>query len=332
MTTSGTVGSWSGRAAGASVEPGRVDRVIAEIAARQQGVVSREQLLAAGIGADAIRHRRERGRLHALRPPVRGVYLVGHVAEPAFARERAALLTAGREGAVLSHRTAAVVLGFAEPATGPVDVTVIGRCPPRRPGIRGHRTELWSPEAWRWEHGLPVTTPARTVLDLAATVSIEALEAIVDRARIVRLVNDEALRGELDARGGTRGAGKLRRLLNDERLPGFSRSEAERLTRRVVRAAALPAPTGQNARRGAHELDFVWARERVVLEVDGLAYHRTPARFEADRARDARLHAAGYRVLRVTWRMLTREPQVVVARLAAVLALAGQEAERAELR
>ncbi len=301
------------------------DHVIADLAGRQQGVVSRAQLLAAGLTPQMIRHRRRHGRLHDLRPPVRGVYLVGHAVEPPLARERAALLACGRLHALLSHRSAAVVWGMEDERSGPVDVTVIGPRAPRRPGIRGHRVVAIDAGSWRWHRGLPLTTPARTVIDLAPTLSSHALESIVDRARIAGLLRNGELRRAVDDAGRRPGVAIVRALLDDELVPGFSRSEAERVALRVIRAARLPAPSGRNAGTKGRELDLVWGRERVVLEVDGQAFHRTAKRFEDDRAKDGDLHASGYRVLRVTWRMLTRQPEVVVARLAAVLALADRD-------
>lgn len=302
------------------------DEVIAGLAGRQQGVVSRRQLLAAGVSPEMIRHRRGRGRLHDLRPPIRGVYLVGHAVEAPLACERAALLACAPQSVVLSHRSAAVAWGIADPMPGPVDVTVIGPRAPRRPGLRGHRAATIDAGSWRWHRGLALTTPARTVIDLAASASLDELEAIVDRAKVARLLRDGELRQAVDVEAPRAGVAAVRALLDAEQPPGFSRSAAERVALRVIGAAGLPAPSARNDRAGRFELDLVWHRERVVLEVDGRAYHRTSRSFERDRAKDGALHAAGYRVLRVTWRRLTHRPEAMVAQLAAILALAQRDA------
>ncbi|MBF6620627.1 MAG: DUF559 domain-containing protein [Patulibacter sp.] len=305
------------------------DHVIADLAGRQHGVVSRAQLLAAGLSAEMIRHRRTRGRLHDLTPSMPGVYLVGSAAEPPLARERAALLSC-RGRVVLSHVSAGVLWGMCDRRPTLVDVTAVGLRAPRRNGIRGHRTADLDPGSWRWHRRVPVTSPARTVIDLAASTSSDELEAIVDRGRIAGLLRNGDLRRELAGAGGRRGVAAVRELLDGEQTPGFSRSEAERLALRMISSAQLPPPSGRNARTNGRELDLTWTRQRVVLEVDGRAFHSTPQRFEDDRAKDGALHAAGYRVLRVTWRMLTKQPSVVVARLAAVLALGDRELAIAE--
>jgi very-short-patch-repair endonuclease len=118
---------------------------------------------------------------------------------------------------------------------------------------------------------------------------------------------------------GHRGVGKLRALLARDEEPAFTRSEAEERFLALIRRADLPAPA-VNAEVEGQMVDFVWRRKRVIVEVDGFRFHSTRSAFEHDRRRDAELSAAGYRVLRVTWRQLCDEPLAVIARLVAALA------------
>jgi very-short-patch-repair endonuclease len=164
---------------------------------------------------------------------------------------------------------------------------------------------------------MSVTAPARTLLDLAAMVPIRDLERAVDEARIRRLVRPRQLLDVLDRSPGRRGAGTLRRLLDGD--PTLTGSEAETRLLALLRAAGLP-PTAVNARLGHYEVDFLWREQRLLVEVDGYAYHGTRAAFERDRARDADLQARGYRVMRVTWRQLVDQPEALIARIAQALA------------
>jgi very-short-patch-repair endonuclease len=289
------------------------DAAIARIAARQYGVVTRGQLAAAGLGRGAIEHRVAECRLHRVH---RGVYLVGHVVPPPFAREMAAVLACG-DGAALSHHSAASMWSLPSLEAAGVDVTVAGRDPGDRPGIRVHRTRRLHPVDVRRCQRMSVTAPARTLLDLAAMVPIRDLERAVDEARVRRLVRPRQLLDVLERSPGRRGAGTLRRLLDGD--PALTRSEAETRLLTLLRAAGLP-PTAVNARVGRYEVDFLWREQRLIVEVDGYAYHGTRAAFERDRARDADLQARGYRVMRVTWRQLVDEPEALIAHIAQALA------------
>jgi very-short-patch-repair endonuclease len=279
-------------------------------------VVTRAQLLAAGIGARAIERRLRAGRLHAIH---RGIYLVGHRAMAAGAREAAALLACGR-GAVVSHQSAANLLHLlpdpAEPR--PVDITVAGRQPAPRAGISVHRVKTLDQRDVNRTDGIPTTTPARTLLDLATVVPPYVLERAVAEAQVRGLARRSHLIDQLERNRGRVGTRALRRVVDVEGGPALTRSEAERRLLRLVRSAGLPLPRA-NARLRRYEVDFVWPEQRLVVEVDGYAYHATRRAFERDRARDAALTAAGYTVLRVTWRQLVDSPEAVVARLASAL-------------
>jgi very-short-patch-repair endonuclease len=164
--------------------------------------------------------------------------------------------------------------------------------------------------------GLPVTTPEQTLLDLAATIGFGDPAHAVEEARVLRLVTDGSVReftGRNARRPGTRA---LLRTLSHE--PRLTRSQAERRLLAVVGRAGLPLPE-TNVRVLGHEVDALWRDQRLIVEVDGFDAHGTRAAFERDRRRDAELVAAGYRVIRVTWRQLRDEPERVIAGLPGAL-------------
>jgi very-short-patch-repair endonuclease len=293
--------------------PGK-DWMIATLATMQYGVVSRPQLLSAGIGAGAIETRLKRHQLHRLH---RGVYAVGHTALVPHAREMAAVLACG-PGAALSHRSAASMWELLGAYNGLIDVTV-GRSNRRRPGLRVHRSRSLAPEDLQQLHGIPVTSPARTLLDLAEGAPHRDLERAVDEATARRLTTHAALVAAVERFHGRRGTRRLRELLTRAEGPAFTRSEGEERFLALIREASLPAPE-VNVRVNGHLVDFVWRASGLVVEVDGYRFHSSRVAFERDRRRDAELNAAGFRVIRITWRQLVEEPTAVVARLAQALA------------
>lgn len=281
------------------------------LAERQWGVVSVRQLRALGVAPGAVKHQVAVGRL---RPLHRGVYAVGHAALRPEGRWLAAVLACG-EGAVLSHRSAAALWGLRSTAAVRVDVTA-PRSRGVRPGIDVHRTRGLAPEDVATRRAIPVTSPARTLLDLAAALAPGDLESAVARASQMRLVDAAALESVLARGGGHRGRGRLARVVAAE--PRVTRSQLERRFLRLVREAGLPEPeTNVWVTLGGGEewqLDVLWRRRRVSVELDGWEHHRTRRRFEADRARSVAMQAAGYRHLQLTWRQLTTdEPSVVHA-------------------
>jgi very-short-patch-repair endonuclease len=167
---------------------------------------------------------------------------------------------------------------------------------------------------------IPITTPARTLLDLAPTLEPRQLEQALAEALRRRLTRPQALRSLLARHSGRPGVPALRRLLESD-APAFTRSELEERFLTLVREAGLPAPE-VNAKLGPYEVDFLWRDERLVVEVDGWDFHSDRKAFEEDRRRDAELTARGYRVSRVTWRQIADEPIAVIARVAAALAAA----------
>jgi very-short-patch-repair endonuclease len=291
-----------------------------QLARRQHGVVTRQQLLELGVSPGVVKRWRREGRLCVVH---RGVYLVGAVMPP-WAAERAALLACGPD-AVLSHWTAARMLGLPVPGNVQSDVVYVtipvsGGC--RRARVRAYRSGRLNAAEVQRLHDMPVTTTSRTLLDLAVPLARDGsrrrLEQLVAAAFDQRLTTEARLRQVLDRHASRRGAGLLRLILDQAGGPRLARSEAEEELLRLIRAGRLALPR-TNARVAGREVDFLWQQERLVVEVDGYAWHSSRNRFENDRDRDAALAAAGFTVLRVTWRRIADEPLVVVARIAFML-------------
>ncbi|HSH44904.1 MAG TPA: type IV toxin-antitoxin system AbiEi family antitoxin domain-containing protein [Longimicrobiales bacterium] len=292
-----------------------VDSLAAEIAGRQHGVVSRAQLLAAGVSRRQVERR---VKCRNLRPLHRGVYLVGVVAPPR-AREMSAVLACG-PGSVVSHGDAAALHGMRKdvPPDRAVHVTVTA-ARGRRPGIRAHRVTRLPADEVASVDGIPATTPARTLLDLAGLDSPRALEQAFAEATRLRIGVPEELKQLLDRYPRRPGIAGVRALLERPSGPAFVRSEAEARFLALVREAELPEPE-MNVALGRYELDFLWRRARIAVEVDGFEFHGTRRRFERDRRRDARLLATHrITVMRVTWMQLVERPAPAIARLARVL-------------
>ena len=286
-----------------------VERAVAALAARQAGVVSRRQLLGLGLSPRAIARRLAGGRLHALH---RGVYAVGHIAVTWEGRARAALLAAGA-GAALSHCSAAVDWRMLPDGGGPQEVTVLGRTPRHRPGIVVHTARTLEVRDHR---GLPVTAPARTLLDLAAHVPRDTLARALAEAQVLGLATPADMRRAIRQTPNHRGARALAGML-DTTEP--TRTKLERVLLDLLHRAGLPSPL-VNAKAGPYEVDALWPAERMIVETDGWAAHGHRGAFERDRARDADLQSRGYTVLRFTWRQIADEPLLVAARIAQVLA------------
>jgi Transcriptional regulator, AbiEi antitoxin/Protein of unknown function (DUF559)/AbiEi antitoxin C-terminal domain len=291
-----------------------VDRVIADLAAAQHGVVSRAQLVALGLTAKAVDSRLQRGRLHTLH---RGVYAVGHKAVGIRGRRIAAVLACG-PCAVLSHRSAADLWELRRTDSPRIDVTVptrAGRA--TRSGLHVHRAALEPFEATTHD-GIPVTTPTRTLLDLAEVLPRRALERAADQAEVLRLFDLVAVHDTIDAHPHRHGAARLRRLLAVHDLgENLTRSELEERFLGLCERAGVPRPA-VNARVAGLEVDFYWPHTRLVAEVDGLTYHHTRAAFERDRERDAHLLLEGIRTVRLTRRRLVSEPDEVARLVLAI--------------
>jgi very-short-patch-repair endonuclease len=270
------------------------DAEAARIAANQHGYITRSQLLHAGLTARAIDRRLASRRLVRV---YRGVYAVGHIPPSPYARAMAAVLACG-PGAVLSHRSAAALWGLIR---WPATLEVTAPTDHRVPGVHTHRSRRLHDATIHY--GIPTTTPARTLLDLAK---------ILDPASLTRAVNDARLR-HLLSRDDLDPAVTRRLTSTPTRAP--TRSVFEDAFLAFLDRHNLPRPE-VNQRVAGYEVDMLWRTQRLVAELDGRAYHDD---FEHDRERDADLLAAGLRVVRVTWRRLTRAEQREAARFAALL-------------
>jgi len=292
------------------------DVIVSAVAGAQRGTIARAQLLAAGLTPSGIARRRRSGRLHPFLPRVD---LVGHATPAPLAHETAALLAIGDEAALAAETAAALlaVLPAREPL--PVHVAVVGRNRTAGPRVRVHRLRSLLPADVTSRAGLRVTTAARTLLDLAPSLPERRLERAVSEAEALGLVTMAELGALLARTPGHRGLAPLLALLAERRGPTLTRSEAEERVLAIIRSAGLPEPR-LNARLLGFEVDALWPGERVVVEVDGFAWHGGREAFERDRRRDAVLQKHGYAVLRVTWRRLVREPLAVAADLAVLLA------------
>jgi very-short-patch-repair endonuclease len=173
----------------------------------------------------------------------------------------------------------------------------------------------------RLRDGLPVTSPARTMIDFAGEASTAVVEAALNEARVQRLVTDETLRQAMERCPLRKGVGRLGALLKAERGPSLTRSETERRLRSIVERGELPWPQF-NVWLFGHLVDAVWPDAKLVVEVDGYSVHGHRRAFESDRRRDQQLAAQGFVVVRVTARQLRDEPMAVLGRLAQALALA----------
>jgi very-short-patch-repair endonuclease len=291
-----------------------VDLAVGRVAARQGGVVSVAQLHEAGLGRGAIHARTVAGRLVRLH---RGVYAVGHSQLTPLGWRWAAVLACGGPGlAALSHRSAAAVWDLL-PSPARPDVSTLGSAR-STPKIRVHRG-LQSQDITTVD-GLPLTTVARTLVDLATVLTPHQTERVVHRAEHLRLLDMHSLDAQL-ARARGRPTTTLRAAVMTLATaePDITRTVLEERFLALVVDARLPRPE-VNAIVGPYEIDFLWRAERLAVETDGAATHLTPTAFEDDRRRDATLSMLGFRTLRFTWRQVVYEPRFVARAITAAIA------------
>jgi hypothetical protein len=300
------------------------ERALAGLATRQHGVVARRQLLALGFGDEAIKVRLDAGRIAALH---REVYAVGHRRIGRRGVWWAAVLAYG-DGALLSHRSAAALWGLARDRT-PIDVTApAGRQGPgRRDGIWIHRGRLW-PEDRTTGDGIPVTTVARTLFDLAEFVDFQRLRHAWEEADRLNLLQLLAVEEVCERGYGRRALRPIRRLLADARPTARKRSPLEERFADFCHTHRLPPPA-TNVLVLGHEVDALWPPARLIVELDSWGFHRHRAAFERDRARDTRLLLAGYRTIRITHRRLDGATQLA-PQLHTLLATEPQHQQRPE--
>jgi predicted transcriptional regulator of viral defense system len=300
---------------------GSIDHKIAEVADRQHGVVSGRQLQALGLSESGISARVASGRLH---PLFRGTFAVGHRIIGRHGRLLAAALASG-DGAVISHGSAAELLGLWNKRAVPVDVIAPGQRGRKIQHIRWHNVRRPTPEEVEARNAIPCTTVSRTLVDMAGRTSYTSLRRLVEQAAVLRQLEVREVDRVL-AHGRRRGAPNLRAILEiwrtDERKP-LLRSPLEAKLLPILLESGVPRPECNVKLRiddgELVEVDMLWRARRLVIEADGEETHGTRGAFQLDRQRAQRLVAAGYRVAGVSWLQAENETAAVVARIKRML-------------
>jgi very-short-patch-repair endonuclease len=275
------------------------------LARAQHGVLTRRDLLALGFTEKGIKHRVASGRLH---PISSGIYAVGRPELTPHGRWMAAVLVCG-DRAALSHRSAAELWGIGYEEKGRIDVTVARRCEIKRDGLKVRsRPKLPETSVLR-RFGIPVTNPVQTLVDVATELKPLRLERAVNQADVHDLVDPETLRCSLDGYAGMPGARTLRTML-DRHTFRLSDSDLEVYFRPLALAAGFPAPLTKQWILG-YEVDFHFPDHGLIVETDGLRYHRTPAQQARMVKRDQTHTSHGYRVLRFTHWQIAHAPNEV---------------------
>jgi predicted transcriptional regulator of viral defense system len=298
------------------------DQRLARIAERQHGLVSHRQLAAVGLSTKAVTRRVEKGRLQRIH---RGVYAVGHAQRTSETRWMAAVMACG-SGAVLSHLDAAALWEIYDGEGALVHVTRTAKTGQRLAGVRVHRARRLEPGDVTVKHGIPVTTVARTLVDLTDVLGRDRILRAIREAEFLRLLDLDALNAAVQRAHGRRRLAALREALAHHTPGQIVRDELEHRFLELVCGAGLPAPETNikvRARGNRYEIDCLWREQRVAVELDGRAAHARAMAFEEDRARDSALSAIGLRPLRFTWRRVTQEAAEVIAELDATLAQVG---------
>jgi len=282
------------------------ERLVAELAARQHGVIALRQLVAIGVTRDSVRRRLESHRLHRVFPRV---YAVGHARLTLRGRWMAAVLACG-ERTLLSHDDGGALWEILPVKGTRIHVTVAARGAHPRRGLRVHTTLHLPPTERAVRDGIPVTSVARTLLDIAES-DPSRLRRAWDAAARLRLLDVRAVEATCANGHGPRGLKHLVPLLEDRtRVSPDTRSELEARFFELCHTFDLPLPAC-NVLVDGYLVDAYWPAQRLIVELDSWEFHRDRGAFERDRERDADLQAAGCRVVRITWRRLTERPREV---------------------
>jgi hypothetical protein len=279
---------------------------------RQLGHITRWQLLDLGFTAAWIDYRVATGELISVHS---GVYAVGHVPQHAHARSLAAVLACG-DGAALSHAAAAALWDVMD---WPRSLEVTSPRQRRRPGITTHRSSTLTAKDVRKRHGVPVTSPARTVLDLQPRLTDARLQRVVNDLRIAGHLNTTAFRRLCDD------STRIATLLGDTERA--TRSGLEDQFRRFVTRHGLPMPEINAVLDNGREVDALYRAEKLIVEVDSWKFHSDRAAFERDRAKDTRALADGYRTVRITDRRMKRGGEEEADQIRRILAQAQPQAQ-----
>jgi hypothetical protein len=276
---------------------------LGRLASRQWGVVTRDQLAALGLGANGLARWIRAGRLIRI---YRGVYALGHDRLRREGRWLAAVMACG-PGAALSHRDAAALWELRQSSSALIDVSVASRNGRKRPGIRVHRSGRLPPTEVTVREGIPVTTVARTLLDLADVLDRQALKRAITQAEYLNRFDLTALNAVVQNNPGRRGA-KLLEAATGRRHR--TRSGLELRFLGLLERHGVEEPDSGVWIEG-YEADFMWPDAGLIVELDGAAAHSTRAAFSADRLRDRRLWTAGFRTMRLTDDALDDEAAVL---------------------
>jgi very-short-patch-repair endonuclease len=261
-----------------------------------------------GLTKRAITYRIEVGELV---PVYAGVYAVGYARLEPIAKAAAAVLACG-DGAALSHSSAASLWGMRKRWEDPIEVTVL--TDRKRAGIRTWRRRVLPPEDIRHHHGIPVTSPARTALDIAPQLTARALARAVNEARLAGYLHQSELNDVLTRNPRHPGATAIQQLIGKD----LTRSELEDDFVAFAERFGLPKPV-MNARVAGYEVDALFAQQRVIVELDGYEFHKDRGSFESDRERDAITLQAGYPTVRITRRRIHHPAEREAARLQGIL-------------
>lgn len=278
---------------------------------RQHGNVTRAQLLALSLSDKAIRCRLRAGRLHRVH---RGVYAVGRPPVVPLERAAAAVLACGPHAA-LSHTSALVLWEIWKRWPPRLEITVHAG-DPRPKGIHVHRSRTLARAEITRERGIPVTTPARTLLDCAPGLTFLQLARAVSDGRHACALSTDQLRETLARHPRHPGSRRLRAVLGDG---APTRSDWERAFPRFCARHGLPKPR-LAATVAGHEVDALFAAERVIVELDSWDFHQDRHAFETDRDRDADTAAAGHLTVRITWERMHARARREADRLHEILA------------
>jgi len=296
-----------------------MERAIGDLAERQYGVVSREQLRGLGFEPGAIGRRIRAGRLHQVQP---GIYAVGHRLIPREGRWMAAVLASGPD-AVLSHWSAAALWAIRPNSRTRIDVTV-AHATRSSDAIRRHVSQV-PPDERTAEEGIPVTSVPRTIFDLAATEPADVVENLLREAEYRQLHDRLSLWHLLERYPSRRGTRKVRAALGrlKSEPPGRRRSLLEERFAPFLRRYRLPLPRFNDwivLADKRFQVDCHWPASREIVELDSWEDHGTRSAFRGDRARDRALRVAGYSITRLTYAQLDDEPEAIAANLRALLA------------
>lgn len=296
------------------------EQEVAAVAVRQHGVISRAQLLAAGLSDAGIRRRVEKGHLHRVH---QGVFGVGHWPVTREARWMAGVLACG-PGAALSHLDAASLWAIYR-SSGP-RIHVIAQTDRRVRGLRVHRVRRLHADDVTRRDGIPVTSLARTLIDLTDLLPEDRLLRGLREAEYLRLLDHAALGAAVERAHGRRRLDALKRAMSNHAPGQIVRDELEHRFLELVRQAAIRPPETNvrtNTKRRVYTVDCLWRAEGVAVELDGRAAHTRATAFEEDRERDAALSACGLRPVRFTWQRIENRGADVIADLLAMLAARG---------